>query len=119
MEKTLDRITLGYPIIPDDSLVLENKGKTSFKLCNDRHFAFTPYYILRKNSKGEILSARWISLTNPVGKEEFLSEVNDSLTKMNGYLSEAKYSEGFPIFGSPSVKGILYGEAEKNPRAKC
>ena len=111
-KNTLDRITMGNPIIPQDGLVLENKGKVSFKLCRDRHFDFNPYYILRKNSKGAIVSADWISQTK-VGKEKFLSEVNEDLYQMNGYLGQAKYSEGFPIFGSPNIKGILYKEIEK------
>jgi hypothetical protein len=113
MAKTiLDRITMGNPIIPENGLFLENKGKVTFKLCHDGHFSFNPYYILRKSSKGEIVSADWISQTK-VGKEEFLSEVNEDLSQMDSYLSEAKIVRRFPHFLLYKVKGILYKETEK------
>jgi len=119
MAKTiLDRISIGNFENTDDKKVLDNRGEASFSLHWDKHFAYTPYYIVGKLTHGGIVSSQCIPQTKSIGKQEFLKEVNDDLAQIDCYLAEAKYSKVFTILGVHNIKGVLYREYPRNPHVK-
>ena len=111
---TLDRISMGRFENNDPDKVLDDRGRASFKLCSDVNY----HYIIGRLTKGGIVSSGNLFHIKEPSKQEFLSEVNNDLSQIDCYLGEAKYSKGFPIFGSHRVKGILYKEYKRNPGAK-
>ena len=115
---TLDRISMGNFENSDDKKILDNKGDASFRLYSKGRLAFEPYYIIGKLAKGGIFSSENVLGTNEPNKEEFLKEVNENLAQIDCYLGQAQYSKVFTILGMPTIKGILYNEIPKNPRAK-
>jgi hypothetical protein len=118
---TLDRITMGNTMIPEDGLVLENKGKVSFKLHVNRNTGpywpddhYVDQYAVRGwDSKGEQIWGQGTGERKLVDKQTFLKQVNEDLSQMNGYLAEAKLGRRFPHFWLYKVKGVLYKETEK------
>jgi hypothetical protein len=118
---TLDRISMGNPIIPENGLFLENKGKVTFKLHVNRNTGpywpddrYVDQYAIRgKDSSGKQIWGQGTGETELVDKQTFLKQVNEDLSEMNGYLAEAKYGRRFPAFWMHKVEGVLYKETEK------